>query len=127
MGLGGCLRRETGGRVVTQPGNNAQQDKARALCRCGGKGTYSRTKIFRMEPEHDCLRVVNSADRMATDGVMCRAFETLHRRCRLSDNQIRENLKCGSRRRTSAVCERVNGMLTAMRRTLTETQGESNE
>ena len=80
-----------------------------------------------MEPEHDRLRVVNSADRMATDGFMCRAFETLHRRCCLSYNEIRENLKRGSRRCTSAVCERVNGMLTAMRRTLPETQGESNE
>jgi hypothetical protein len=79
------------GRVVTHPGNNALHDKADALCRCGRKGTYLREEKIRTEPDHDRLRVVKSADRMATDGSMCRAFETLHRRSRLSYNWVREN------------------------------------
>jgi hypothetical protein len=56
-----------------------------------GKGHFCEKKKIRMEPDHDCLRVVSNADRMATDDSMCRAFETLHRRSRLSYNWVREN------------------------------------
>ena len=45
-----------------------------------------------MEPDHDWLRVVSNSDRMAIDDVICRGFETLHRRCGLFYNWVRENL-----------------------------------
>ena len=71
-----------------------------------------------MEPDLDRIRAVNRRERMAIKAVVCRAFETLHRYRRLSYNYAPENLMCGSKRRTSAVCDRVNGMPTVMRRTL---------
>ena len=71
-----------------------------------------------MEPNFDRQRVVMGAGQSGKEGVLCRAFETLHWHVFLSYNYAPENLNCGSKRRTSAVCDRVNGMLTAMRRTL---------
>jgi hypothetical protein len=62
--------------------------------------------------------LVNAAEQSGKECGICRAFETLHRHHFLSYNYTRENLNRGSKRRTSVVCDRVNGMLTVMHRTL---------
>ena len=59
-----------------------------------------------------------STGQSGKEGVLCRAFETLRSRLFLSYNYVPEILNWGSKRRSSAVCDRVNGMLTAMQRTL---------